>query len=518
MRKRFMLVAAIAAVLSLGACVDDKESASVEAIRNAKAEQLKSVAALNNAKAEAELIYANAEKAAKEAYAAYQKALAEAALADAEYEKMLTAQAKERFAIELEVIKAEAQRDIATAKLAAAQAEEALLNMADEKILNLYHAYAEATYELSTLNEELLAEKISLKKLQGNLIDAKAYVEQQTITYNNTIAKQTALRDALKALPENNRAELEAQIEQYNAELIPLKIELVVKQQAIDKASDAYLKARNILLPYYSSPSVKLIEAVKTLDSDFWNYYVTTSVNYDLTETKSISQYSLIQYRVTLAVNDLTGKIASAEAILGVPSTSTIPATGVYVQYEALKAAQEAAQDAYNDDKSEANRDALEVAKSNVERYKGGTLKDAKQDVDDANDKLNVFKALIASFAEDDLAAYNTALKDLKTLAEAYEKAEDEYTEVNDKINAINTLKSSVNSILSATTNLPEEIAKAERAIAAAQKDIADLVNVDTEETAIAVAEGRIEVLENEIAVMKIIVQKAKAALDAALV
>ena len=53
MKKKLMMVAVLLGALSLGACVDNNESASVEAVRNAKAEQLKGLAALANAQAEA---------------------------------------------------------------------------------------------------------------------------------------------------------------------------------------------------------------------------------------------------------------------------------------------------------------------------------------------------------------------------------------------------------------------------------------------------------------------------------
>lgn len=52
MRKKFIGVYALMAVLALGttvtSCVDDNESASVTAIRDAKAKQLESLANLNN--------------------------------------------------------------------------------------------------------------------------------------------------------------------------------------------------------------------------------------------------------------------------------------------------------------------------------------------------------------------------------------------------------------------------------------------------------------------------------------
>ena len=56
MKKKFFAIYALAGALVASpiftSCVDDTESASVEALRGAKAEQLKSLAALNNAKAD----------------------------------------------------------------------------------------------------------------------------------------------------------------------------------------------------------------------------------------------------------------------------------------------------------------------------------------------------------------------------------------------------------------------------------------------------------------------------------
>ena len=83
MKKKLMMVAVLLGALSLGACVDDNESASVTAVREAKAKQLESIAAMNNAEAEAKLIYAQAEAQLKAAEAALQQALADKVAAEA---------------------------------------------------------------------------------------------------------------------------------------------------------------------------------------------------------------------------------------------------------------------------------------------------------------------------------------------------------------------------------------------------------------------------------------------------
>lgn len=78
MKKKFIAVYALIGVLALGSttltsCVDDNESASVTAVRDAKAAQLNALAALNKAKAEAEKITAEAEAAYKAAETRWQE-------------------------------------------------------------------------------------------------------------------------------------------------------------------------------------------------------------------------------------------------------------------------------------------------------------------------------------------------------------------------------------------------------------------------------------------------------------
>lgn len=82
MRKKFIAVYALMAVLALGSttltsCVDDNESASVTAIRDAKAAQLNALANYHNAQAESEKIKAEAEAAINKAEAAIREAQAQ---------------------------------------------------------------------------------------------------------------------------------------------------------------------------------------------------------------------------------------------------------------------------------------------------------------------------------------------------------------------------------------------------------------------------------------------------------
>ena len=184
MKKKLMMVAVLLGALSLGACVDNNESASVEAVRNAKAEQLKGLAALANAQAEATKITAEAEAALKNA--------------QAEYQKEMTEEAKQEFAVEIERIKAEAERAIAEAKKAASEAELAILKNADERVQWLYGQYTTAADELATLNEKLLTKTAGLAQLEAGITTAEANAKVNTIAWNRTIAAETAKLEVLK--------------------------------------------------------------------------------------------------------------------------------------------------------------------------------------------------------------------------------------------------------------------------------------------------------------------------------
>lgn len=114
MKKKFIAVSVLICALALGSttltsCVDDNESASVTAIRDAKAQQLASIAALNNAQAKAQELRAQAEADLAAANAAYQQALADQEASKAEF-------LAEKYKAKLEALKAQYEAQIMEAK------------------------------------------------------------------------------------------------------------------------------------------------------------------------------------------------------------------------------------------------------------------------------------------------------------------------------------------------------------------------------------------------------------------
>lgn len=272
MKKKFMMVALLLGTLMLGACVDDNETASVSAVREATAKQLKSVAAMNRAEAEAsktlaaaEVALLQAKAAAEKANAEYNKAMTEqkqkaAELLElqkegqsidnqkkqAELEKQLAELEKTKLnaqkqlaAIEAQMKQAEmdaqaalmrAQKDLLAAqqelldveeRLAAAktQAERDAILAERDELQRLAANYSEAAYNLLVAKEDYNDAVNTLVGLENGLVTAQQAKEKAIIDNNNTIARYKVLIEAYKKYTnytedvqalKNQRAELVA--------------------------------------------------------------------------------------------------------------------------------------------------------------------------------------------------------------------------------------------------------------------------------------------------------------------
>ena len=211
MKQKLFLSALLLGALTLNSCVDDTESPSVTAVRQAKAEQIKSLADLNKAQAEAAIITANATAEA-------QKAQAELAKAQAEYAK---AQAAYQMA-QAEYQNAQTETEKARAQQAMAQAEEAMARAQYEK-----QRYANLLQELAgQLEINLLNQKADM------LAAKKAY--QQAIQDNDDA---TRIR-----LSELFRVYREAQEEVFKANqtLAGYEIDLARLKAGLDTSAEVY--------------------------------------------------------------------------------------------------------------------------------------------------------------------------------------------------------------------------------------------------------------------------------------
>ena len=248
MKKMILLVSMLAGVMTFSGCVDDKESASVTAVREAKAAQLSALAALSNAQAANQQALADTENALREAKvayetakAAYQQALADKAnseaqaaaamaqaqMAAAQNEIQRLANELEEMAIRHKIAMLELQTQYETALKKADDDSQALLG-------GLYTAYQTAATKLLGAQQNIARQKIDLAKLQAGLVDSEEAKQLMINKENRKIASA-----------EQTIAEWKAKLEVFEAQKAPeeAKAELVTEKAALSQLAQDKAKA-----------------------------------------------------------------------------------------------------------------------------------------------------------------------------------------------------------------------------------------------------------------------------------
>lgn len=435
MRKKFIAVYALMAVLALGSttltsCVDDNESASVTAIRNAKAEQLKALAALSNAQAEAAKIQAEAEAALKNA--------------QAEWKKEQTEEAKQKFAIKIEVIKAQAERDIAEAKKQALEYEKQIWDNADAKIQAMVSDYQSALQDVIDTKEELIEAKIDYAHFEVDSTLAEAKYKEFVIDQNRTIAQNEADIKRLQALAEGgaDKTALAEQMEVLAGQaykMLHTDLPAVeAKQAEAEKAKeDAYLPI-NIdkpftedqehekleweagLLPYakgvqtlkayeaeYSDENIKFIEA----DNETYVASIKECFEEEAVTVYTRSKGSDFVKATQVVENALNQDIADATANLGAKKTATEAGTGALGNLEQAEADLKAKQAALAAENAKPDKD-----QSVINRLEG--------EIDDLNVSIEQYKESVAQYTEE-IADLKQELKDFQATLEVVKEGSD---------------------------------------------------------------------------------------------
>ena len=485
MKKKLMMVAVLLGALSLGACVDNDESASVTAVRNAKAEQLKGAAALANAQAEAETIRANAEAKLKEAEAAYQDAKTEAD--------------KAKWAAKLTVIQAEAARDIAQAQRDQKDAEMAIITNQDQWINNtLWRNYSNASSLLINLNSELInatADEIALK---AGVVSAQKAAEKIAVVKNQIIAQQTERKEQLSKLSSiaSDRAALEKKFQTLRVEYTELT---AAKGKTADakKAAQAKFDEAQAKICYdnngntdkLSSDLAKAGAELTDVEVEYNNqthrFSVTTSNSVEVGENSNNAQYVRfyelgLKSQTTSATLAFQNKIKYIkENFVGVPSNTDkgIQASGAYHNIESLAAQKkqlEADKAAATTDEEKATIqgkiDKLQIKIDEADE----ALEAAKEELAEAEAEFKAFQDAVALFANADAkAAYDKDIADAKTLAEALVAASDADDAAQLPLDAMSTTLRDVQTLLNSTANIDELIADCDVQIANAKEDIA---------------------------------------------
>ena len=258
-----MMVAVLLGALSLGACVDDNESASVTQLRDAKAQQLLALAEKAKAEGEAAKIQAEAEKAMADAWAAYQNEMTE--------------EAKQKFAVLLEQIKAKAEAEIKHQQLLAQQYEQQLLAEANKYVTNAYTAYKNAADALNGLQKQKMNETLELTKLQAGITSAESSAEATIIRLDNQIAVKEAQKAAWENYSGYDKSELQAELATVEMEW---KNAYAAYQTAEDDKNTKQEAANEVLKPYnfYSyqnseeKSTVPVVAAMQAFEEAVFSY------------------------------------------------------------------------------------------------------------------------------------------------------------------------------------------------------------------------------------------------------
>lgn len=484
-----MMVAVLLGALSLGACVDNDESASVEAVRNAKAEQLKGAAALANAQAEAETIRANAEAKLKEAEAAYQDAKTEAD--------------KAKWAAKLTVIQAEAARDIAEAQRDQKNAEMDIITSQDQWINStLWSNYSNASDKLISLNGQLInatADEIALK---AGVVSAQKAAEKIAVEKNQFIARQTERKDQLSKLSSiaSDRAALEKKIETLRVEYTELTAAKGKTEDAVTAAQAKFDEAQEKIYAQsgntdkLSSDLAKVGSELLYIEvrydnngyNEYYGYFNVTTFNFvevgeNSNNVQDVNFYELnVKSQTTSATLAFQKKIKFIkENIVGVPSDTDkgIQASGAYrdiENYAAQKKQLEADKAAATTDAEKAAIQAeIEQMQPDIERA-DEALVAAKEELAEAEAEFKAFQDAVALFANADAkAAYDKDIADAKTLAEALVAASDADDAAQLPLSANETAQQDVQTLLNSTANIDKLIADCDVQIANAKEDIA---------------------------------------------
>ena len=484
MKKKFIAVYALIGVLALGSttltsCVDDNESASVTAVRDAKAAQLNALAAYQNAQAEAEKIISEAKAAIKNAEAEAKRIQNE--LDDIELQK-----AQATLSTELETLKAKAEADLMNQQAVLEQAKANLIlasNQADEAVqqkINQLLAAADAvmnggTFTLGTstvedpvtgaMTEEDRTQTIpttaSITGLQKELISKKA--EQITVKYNLEDTKRimadllteeradSAANEALLAAYNEYKTTSREEAEQAAAEafkeITPLQSVRDDAYAAWDEADNKVTDAHNVINGtevrkfFMDGSNLDVdVDNDEIADVSLYSYYeweAADKIEVFITYEDGTSSYSsrYPDSKLVLKADDLTEAIASKDREIEVAKADVEKAkknrderlADDNTTYKSLLDARDAAKEAWDDEKSESNRIDYENAMNSVTSYEAAAEKlvtDAEEVVQKRQDEKTVltdFQTLMTGEAYKTYEnAYNSYIDANKACVDAY--------------------------------------------------------------------------------------------------
>ncbi|MDY5239409.1 hypothetical protein [Bacteroides helcogenes] len=334
MKKKLMIVAVLLGAMSLGACVDDNESASVTAVRTAKAEQLKSIAAMNNAEASAKAILAAADAALKNAQAEAEKAKAAYDNAQAEIAKKqieLIELQKAEQTIENQKKQAELEQQLSNLEVTKKANEQKLAQIA----ANMKQAETET-------QAALLRSQLALKQAEQELLDYdKQLAEAATQAEKDKLLQERQELQNLAStysITVNNLISAQSMLSMYKQNLVYVEANLVTmeeskKQAIIDNNNTISLNEMKIakykLYANYTQDLTTLSNKISELDAEqerLWDEYIVANnafyaMNVDVEAstkaTNDIQKDKFYQFAVNCQYMDADGNLQPIEFCIG---------------------------------------------------------------------------------------------------------------------------------------------------------------------------------------------------------
>ena len=451
----YALVGALVASPVFTSCIDDSESASVTAIRNAKAEQLKASAALSLAQAE----FQKAQTALKEAELA-------AKLADNEQDKAL-------FEYELATAKAEYEKKALEYEKTKLEYLQSMANIENEMISNAANKYTGALDELNSLNKKLVEAKSDLAIIGIDSAKNVALFNEYIATQNKTIAEATAKIERIKAYKGDSKEALYQKMQTVVSNFQNLNVEWSAANDAKTAANTAYSDAKTAYDNTAASKLeyVKAINALRAIASPYTFTITAETDNYDvyngttLTSTQYTKSYSaVLESQVLAYTQSLNAALKTAKDNLGAAKTDAAAATGGYAVLEALETALKTAKDGLAATPATHNQAQVDAAELLLAQYKddatstrdydGDSNVDAgfaylQNEVKKVEKAIADFEALLAKVKEgsDEHKEWVAAQEALLAAAEAYNEAFDKEAELKKAKEATGINSVSTNSV-----------------------------------------------------------------------
>ena len=439
MRKKFFamyaLVGALVASPVFTSCVDDSESASVTAIRNAKAEQLKANAAYSQAQAE------------------YQKAQAAYYNALAEQEANETAEDKALFEYELATAKAEYEKTALEYEKEKLNYLKAMADSENQMISTAANKYSTALDNINKLTGDLLEEKKKLSQVGIDSTENVALLKDLVAAQNKIILEKTTQIERIKAYKGETEESLFQKMEAVVVNFQNLKAEWEVADDAKTAAKEAYTEAQTA----YDNSGTSKLEYVKAIfklnnatynmgitsvSGDTYDVYPTTGSSTTLTSTSIIKTWNpIMESKVLAYTQGLNNNLKTAKDNLGAAKTDAAPATGGYAVLEALETALKTAKDGLAATPATHTQAQVDAAELLLAQYKDDvtprnfdgdatngneqSLAYLLKQVADAEKAIEDFNALVAAVKEgsDEHKAWVAAQEALLAAAEAYNAA-----------------------------------------------------------------------------------------------